>query len=121
MGLLVELVGAHGIGSWGAGYDGISRRPGIALFAQNVQTMDSTEPKAFGASPASQPAAWETSTQFAPTQFGPGAEGGRPPPPSPFDVCHVGVVLRVVMGVQLVVALGVSFLAASPLDAASRW
>lgn len=83
--------------------------------------MDSTEPKAFGASPASQPTAWETSTQFAPTQFGPGSEVGRPLPPSPFDVCHVGVVLRVVMGVQLVVALGVSFQAASPLDTAGRW
>ncbi|RTL30135.1 MAG: sensor histidine kinase [Burkholderiales bacterium] len=83
--------------------------------------MDSTEPQAVGASPGSQPAAWEQSTQFAPTQFGPGAEGGRPAPPSPFDVCHVGVVLRVVLGVQLVVALGVSFEATSPWEALHRW
>jgi len=83
--------------------------------------MDSNEPKASGASPASQPAAWELSTQFAPTQFGPGSEAGRPSPPSPFDVCHVGVVLRVVLGVQLVVALGVAFVAISPVDAVNRW
>ena len=83
--------------------------------------MDFIDPKASGASPASQPAAWELSTQFSPTQFGPGGEGGRPAAPSPFDVCQVGVVLRVVMGVQVVVALGVAFVAASPADALHRW
>ena len=86
-----------------------------ALFAQNVQTMDSTEPKASGASQVPQAAAWELSTQFSPTQFGPGADG-RQAPPSPFDVCHIGVVLRVVLGVQLVVALGVAFASSSPVD-----
>ena len=94
------------------------------LFTQNVQTMDFTEPKVSGGSPAShpaQPAAWELSTQFALTQSGQGLEGHRPPPPSPFDVCHVGVVLRVVMGVQVVMALGVAFDAASPVDALNRW
>lgn len=83
--------------------------------------MDFNDAKASGASPGPQAAAWELSTQFAPTQFGPGAELGRPPVPSPFDVCHVGVVLRVVAGVQLVVALGVAFAAASPVDAVQRW
>lgn len=92
----------------------------IALFAQNVQTMDSTEPRASGASQAPQAAAWELSTQFSPTQFGPGADG-RQAPPSPFDVCQVGVVLRVVLGVQMVVALGVAFVASSPVDWLHRW
>ncbi|WP_290675106.1 sensor histidine kinase [Aquabacterium sp.] len=82
--------------------------------------MDSTEPKASGASQAQQAAAWELSTQFSPTQFGPGADG-RQAPPSPFDVCHVGVVLRVVLGVQLVVALGVAFASLSPVDWLHRW
>ncbi|MFZ4550816.1 MAG: sensor histidine kinase [Aquabacterium sp.] len=40
---------------------------------------------------------------------------------SPFDVCHVGVVLRVVLGVQAVVALAVSVQAASAGDAFNRW
>jgi two-component system sensor histidine kinase AlgZ len=83
--------------------------------------MDFTDAKAPGASPGPQAAAWELSTQFAPTQFGPGAELGRPQAPSPFDVCHVGVVLRVVAGVQLVVGLGVAYAAASPADAMQRW
>lgn len=85
--------------------------------------MDFTEPKAPGAGsgPQAAPAAWELSTQFAATQSGQGLDGGRPPPPSPFDVCHVGVVLRVVLGVQVVVALGMAFGAASPMDALDRW
>lgn len=83
--------------------------------------MDFIDAKGSGASPASQPAAWELSTQFSPTQFGPGGEGGRPAAPSPFDVCHVGVVLRVVMGVQVVVALGVAFVAGSPAEAIRHW
>ena len=55
------------------------------------------------------------------TQTGQGLDGGRGAASSPFDVCHVGVVLRVVMGVQLAVALGVAFVAASPVDALNRW
>ncbi len=86
--------------------------------------MDFTEPKRPGAGPGPNPdapAAWELSTQFSATQSGQGLEGGRPLPPSPFDVCHVGVVLRVVMGVQVCVALGVAFGSASPADALNRW
>jgi two-component system sensor histidine kinase AlgZ len=86
--------------------------------------MDFTEPKASGDSPDPQtagPAAWELSTQFAATQSGQGLDGGRPLAPSPFDVCHVGVVLRVVMGVQTVVALGLAFSAESLVDALNRW
>jgi two-component system sensor histidine kinase AlgZ len=83
--------------------------------------MDFIDPKASSASTASQAAAWELSTQFAPTQFGQVDGAGRPAPISPFDVCHVGVVLRVVLGVQVVVALGVAFAASSPLDALHRW
>jgi two-component system sensor histidine kinase AlgZ len=83
--------------------------------------MDFTEPQASGGSPGHQPAAWELSTQFAATQSGQGLDSGRAPPPSPFDVCHVGVVLRVVMGVQVVVALGVAYGSLSPMDALNRW
>ena len=36
------------------------------------------------------------------------------PGTAPFDVCHIGVVLRAVLVVQAVVALGVAFAAASP-------
>ncbi|MDE2402429.1 MAG: histidine kinase [Burkholderiales bacterium] len=35
---------------------------------------------------------------------------------SPFDVCHVGVVLRVVLGVQLVMAVGVAHVATGAMD-----
>jgi two-component system sensor histidine kinase AlgZ len=42
-------------------------------------------------------------------------------PPSPFDVCHVGVVLRVVLGVQLVVALGVAHAVSSPALMLQAW
>ncbi|MDO9237811.1 MAG: histidine kinase [Aquabacterium sp.] len=83
--------------------------------------MDFTKPKASDASPNSQPAAWALSTQFASAPSGPGVAGGRDPAPSPFDVCHVGVVLRVVMGSQGVVALGVAYLANTPMDAVHRW
>jgi two-component system sensor histidine kinase AlgZ len=56
------------------------------------------------------------SSGFAPTRIGP-----RPFEPSErraapmFDVCHVGVVLRAVLGVHLVIALGVAFVAPGPL------
>lgn len=42
-------------------------------------------------------------------------ESARVPPPS-FDVCHVGVVLRAVVFVQLVLALGVAVHVAEPRD-----
>jgi two-component system, LytTR family, sensor histidine kinase AlgZ len=42
-------------------------------------------------------------------------------PPSAFDVCHVGVVLRVVLGVQLVVALGVAHAVSSPALLLQAW
>lgn len=61
------------------------------------------------------------STQFAPTQIGPEQGVGKLVPLSPFDVCHVGVVLRVVLGVQAVVALGVAYASASPVDWLHRW
>lgn len=85
--------------------------------------MDFNEPAASTlAAPRSAPP-WAASTQFAPTQFG--GPGGGPPPSaraaSPFDVCHVGVVLRVLLGVQAVVALGVAHGAASATDAVLRW
>jgi two-component system sensor histidine kinase AlgZ len=83
--------------------------------------MDFNDPKASGTSPAREPAAWELSTQFSPTQLGQGADGGRSAAASPFNVCHVGVVLRVVMGVQVVVALGVAFVSSSPIDVLHRW
>ncbi|MFT3858804.1 MAG: histidine kinase [Aquabacterium sp.] len=83
--------------------------------------MDSTETQVSARSGDAQPAAWALSTQFALTQSGQGLEGARPLPPSPFDVCHVGVVLRVVLGVQIVMGLGVAFTAASPGVALDRW
>ncbi len=76
--------------------------------------------RARAAAPHASPPAWDASTQFAPTQFG-GASAPAPAVISPFDVCHVGVVLRVVLGVQLVVALGVTFGAVSAVDALGRW
>ncbi len=79
--------------------------------------MDSKDPVQ---NPSTQPA-WAQSTQFAPTTEGAGLRAGRALAPSPFDVCHVGVVLRVVLGVQLVVALGVAHVAASPGQALQAW
>lgn len=65
------------------------------------------------------------STQFALPQgdavAGVDQAAKAPASPSPFDVCHVGVVLRVVLGVQVVVGLGVAFAAAGPADALDRW
>lgn len=52
-------------------------------------------------------------TGFGPTGFGdlpaPGGARAGSAPASAFDVCHVGVVLRAVLGVHAVVALGVAF------------
>ena len=85
--------------------------------------MDSKDPVA-STQPQSTPS-WAVSTQFAlhgAPSASAGAAGGRvPEAPSPFDVCQVGVVLRVVVGVQLVVGLGVSFVASGPADALERW
>lgn len=64
------------------------------------------------------------STSFGSTQLDAqaGSNGlSSPVSGSPFDVCHVGVVLRVVLGVQAVVALAVSVQAASAGDAFNRW
>ncbi|MCH8181330.1 MAG: histidine kinase [Proteobacteria bacterium] len=68
------------------------------------------------------PAAWAVSTQFALNPPGsPGGQAGAHSAGAALDVCHVGVVLRVVLGVQLVVGLGLSFGAQGPADALSRW
>ncbi len=64
--------------------------------AQNVQTMDFNEPVASGAS-------------------------ARYEPPELFDVCHVGVVLRVVLSVQVVMLLASAFQAPDALEAFNRW
>ncbi len=94
-------------------------------FKQNAQTMDSKDPpsstSAGAPSGASTQPAWAQSTQFAPSPLGPGQGEGRPLPPSAFDVCHVGVVLRVVLGVQLVVALGVAHAVSSPALLLQAW
>ncbi len=82
--------------------------------------MDSKDPAATPATTGSQPA-WAQSTQFAPASASGGLPAGRQPPPSPFDVCHVGVVLRVVLGVQAVVALGLAHSAASWSQAWQGW
>ena len=44
-----------------------------------------------------------------------------PQPPALFDVCHVGVVLRVVLSVQCVMALALAFAAPDAADAFNRW
>lgn len=44
-----------------------------------------------------------------------------PQPPALFDVCHVGVVLRVVLSVQCVMALALAFPAPDAADAFNRW
>ena len=85
--------------------------------------MDSKDPVA-STQPQSTPS-WAVSTQFALPQGGAVVGAGQavkgPAAASPFDVCHVGVVLRVVLGVQTVVGLGVCFAAAGPADALDRW
>jgi two-component system sensor histidine kinase AlgZ len=68
--------------------------------------------------------AWGSSTRPGDTAFGRTTGGSvfdrlgqLPPraeqPRSPFDVCHVGVVLRAVIVVQAIVAVGVAFGATS--------
>ena len=60
---------------------------------------------------------WAATGFDQPTPKATGARAQR----SAFDVCHVGVVLRVVLGMQLVLALGVAHVAASPADWLVRW
>ncbi|WP_133607021.1 sensor histidine kinase [Aquabacterium commune] len=83
-------------------------------------------PSSVASSPSSVASAarpgWAVSTQFALPQTGAGAPSeAQAPSGSPLDICHVGVVLRVVLGVQLVVALAQSFQALGPADALTRW
>ncbi|MDI1259790.1 histidine kinase [Aquabacterium sp.] len=58
---------------------------------------------------------------WAATGFDQPATPARSASRSAFDVCHVGVVLRVVLGMQLVLALGVAHVAVSPADWLVRW
>jgi len=60
-------------------------------------------------------------TMWAATGFDQPASPGKNTQRSAFDVCHVGVVLRVVLGMQVVLALGVAHVAASPADWLVRW
>ena len=53
-------------------------------------------------------------TGFGPTVFDSLASTAPRRPSSVFDVCHVGLVLRAVLFVQAVVAVGVVFVAATP-------
>ncbi|MES2089681.1 MAG: histidine kinase [Pseudomonadota bacterium] len=50
-----------------------------------------------------------------------GAVSRKSQPSSPFDVCQVGVVLRVVLGMQVVIGLGVAHLATGPSNWLVRW
>lgn len=50
-----------------------------------------------------------------------GAASRKSQPSSPFDVCQVGVVLRVVLGMQVVIGLGVAHLASNPSNWLVRW
>ncbi len=47
--------------------------------------------------------------------------GGPPAPALVFDACHVGVVLRAVLAVEVAVGAGVMFGALGPLDWLGRW
>jgi two-component system sensor histidine kinase AlgZ len=61
-------------------------------------------------------------TMWAATGFDqPAGAAKQAQPRSTFDVCHVGVVLRVVLGMQFVLALGVAHAAADPSDWLVRW
>ncbi|MGH6649240.1 MAG: sensor histidine kinase [Aquabacterium sp.] len=60
-------------------------------------------------------------TMWAATGFDQPSNPGKTPQRSAFDVCRVGVVLRVVLGMQLVLALAVAHLASSPADWLVRW
>ena len=63
-------------------------------------------------------------TMWAATGFdqpGAGSASSKAQPTSPFDVCQVGVVLRVVLGMQLVIGLGVAHLASGPANWLVRW
>jgi len=61
-------------------------------------------------------------TMWAATGFDhPAASSRKDATRSTFDVCHVGVVLRVVLGMQVVLALGVAHVAADPSDWLVRW
>ncbi|MEK6668151.1 MAG: histidine kinase [Pseudomonadota bacterium] len=86
-------------------------------------------PSSVASSPSSvasaAPPGWAVSTQFALPQPGgdapSGASASASSPSSPLAICQVGVVLRVVLGVQLVVGLAQSFQALGPADALTRW
>jgi two-component system sensor histidine kinase AlgZ len=72
-------------------------------------------PRAAQPSPTGAQAAEPSSTGFGPTLLdAPAAAApGAAPAPSVFDVCHVGVVLRALLLVHAVLAVGVMFVAAS--------
>ena len=67
--------------------------------------------------PAPRPSAWQDSLQasqwlgFAPTELPPLASAPLLDATRAFDVCHVGLVLRTVLGVQLLVTLGMALVA----------
>lgn len=75
-----------------------------ARFAQNVQTMDFNERDPLGSQPGDLDPL-RAPTMWAATGFGNAAPQASDPTPHVFDVCHVGVVLRVVLGVQALVLL----------------
>ena len=81
--------------------------------------MHSKEPARSDVPSGSDASLWGASTQFGSIPLASG--GARPALPSAFDVCHVGVVLRVVLGVQGVTGLGSLFVASGPADALARW
>lgn len=64
---------------------------------------------------------WGVSTQFDLSGAAVPPAPSGPSVPSAFDVCHVGVVLRVVLGVQLLTGLGGLFVAAGPAEALAQW
>lgn len=83
--------------------------------------MHSKEPVRPDPSVRNDAAPWGVSTQFDLAGAGGAVPAAGPALPSAFDVCHVGVVLRVVLGVQLVTGLGGLFVSAGPAEALAQW
>ena len=66
-------------------------------------------------------AAWGATTQFGVAGTVLPSGSAAPRQPSAFDVCHVGVVLRAVLGVQLITGLGSLYLAAASSAWLAQW
>ena len=83
--------------------------------------MDSKEAAPAPPRNTSETSVWGASTQFGVAGTVRPVGQGSPAQPSAFDVCHVGVVLRAVLGVQLITGLGSLFVVAGPSAWLGQW